>query len=404
MLTLFLQSEKLANSFSLTFSYRYSKSYHRGLRARVKNFQGKTYPLRFIHFYSHDQLPKLLPILFRRIIFNIITWLLTYPLLIYQVIVIRKLLIKISPDILHINNAGYPGSLSARAAAIAGRFAGVPRIIMVVNNMALGYSHYSRWLDYPIDLMVVKSVFLFITGSKSASNQLKLVLKLPSNKLNTIHNGIALRNIIDCSRVTRKRLGLGGFNGVVFGVVALLVPRKGHQVLLDAVLKLVSEKNMLGHQFKILIEGSGPLRKILDKFITDNKLHQWVVFVGDEKNIIDFISAIDVLILPSIQDEDFPNVILEAMALGKAVIASRLAGTPEQIVDGITGFLVEPRNVEQLADAIFNIVDKPNYINSMGIAGLKRFNNLFTSLKALENYSNLYKNLILDKVKNEKNT
>jgi glycosyltransferase involved in cell wall biosynthesis len=100
--------------------------------------------------------------------------------------------------------------------------------------------------------------------------------------------------------------------------------------------------------------------------------------------------------LPSIQDEDFPNVILEAMALGKPVIASRLAGTPEQVVEGVTGLLVAPRNVTQLAAAICQLIDQAGMRSSMGRAALVRFNVNFTSQIALENYYNLYIKLIED--------
>jgi glycosyltransferase involved in cell wall biosynthesis len=191
-------------------------------------------------------------------------------------------------------------------------------------------------------------------------------------------------------------LGLGGFKGVVFGVVALLIPRKGHQVLLDALLKLVNEKKLMGAEFKVLIEGDGPLRQSLVDFVSINNLGHWVNFVGNEENIVDFMSVLDVLILPSVQDEDFPNVILEAMALGKPVIASRLAGTPEQVIEGVTGLLFAPCNVAQLAMAICRLIDQTGIRSSMGRAALERFNTHFTSPIALNNYNNLYAKLIED--------
>jgi glycosyltransferase involved in cell wall biosynthesis len=193
--------------------------------------------------------------------------------------------------------------------------------------------------------------------------------------------------------VTRQRLGLGGFDGVVFGVVASLVPRKGHRVLLEAVSRLVAESRFNDKDLKILIEGNGPLRQELVDFVMNHDLGRWVMFVGDEENIVDFMSALNVLILPSIQDEDFPNVILEAMALGKPVIATRLAGTPEQVIDGVTGILVEPRNVVQLGEAICYLMDRQNVMHEMGGAASDRFSSHFTSRIALENYTKMYMGL-----------
>ena len=394
MISVLLQSKELQSKFTQSFSYRYSDAYYSGFKKRVINFKGKSYALRFMHLHSYEQLSIFIPIFFKRIIFFLINSVLVYPSLIYQVIVLSRLLTKIAPDILHVNNAGYPAALSARAAVIAGRISGVPKIIMVVNNMAVGYGHYSRWFDYPIDRLISRYVNVFITGSKSAAVQLQDVLKLPLPQLQTIHNGIRLQDRASTIFDTRRRLELSDYTGITFGVVALLIPRKGHQVLLDAILKLVKDKSLLGHEFKVLIEGDGPLRHELMEFVTSRNLTPWVNFVGHEENITDFMSALDVLIWPSIQDEDFPNVVSEAMGLGKPVIASRLAGTPEQVLEGETGLLIAPRDVAQLAAAISQLIENADLRESMAHAALARFNTHFASQIALRNYNNLYTKLI----------
>ena len=395
MLANFFNAEAFRQKHKVSFSYVYSKLYEQGLNRRV-HLELPIYTLKFLVLTDYDKLPKWLPLLIRRVFMAGFRLLSNIPLLIYQVFVLFHLFKKINPDILHINNGGYPAARSAIAAAIAAKYAGVPKVLMVVNNMAVGYRHYSRWLDYPIDRLVVRCVDVFITGSHVAGAKLQTVLKLPVHQLKTIHNGIILRDLTCSVTQTKQRLGLGEFKGVIFGVVALLIPRKGHQVLLDAVLKLTTDKKLLGQEFKILIEGSGPLQTALLDFVAINNLSSWVKFVGDEANVVDFMSALDVFILPSVQDEDFPNVISEAMALGKPVIASRLAGIPEQVLDGATGLLTEPRNVEQLAIAILKLIDNVEMRSSMGSAALARFNTHFTSPIALNNYNNLYGKLIED--------
>lgn len=392
MLINFFNSERLKKNYEISFSYRQSVRYTQGFRQRVAG-NLSTYPVTFLDLSDYTKLASALPLIGRRIIMAFFRLLLIYPVLCYEIFVLYRLFKKIGPDILHINNGGYPAALSARAAAVAGMLAKVPKIVMVVNNMAVNYRHFFRWMDYPIDRIVVHAVNRFITGSVAASDQLKKILSLPSSKLVTIHNGISMRQATASLSATRDRLGLSGFDGVIFGVVALLIPRKGHQVLLEAVLKLVSEVRFMGMGLKILIEGDGPLKAQLVNFVASNDLSQWVTFVGDEANIVDFMSVLDVLILPSVQDEDFPNVILEAMALGKPVIASRLAGTPEQIVDGVTGLLVEPRNIGQLADAIGFLIESADVRIKMGLAALDRFDGQFTSSKSLNNYMDMYQQL-----------
>ena len=395
MLVNFFNSAQFRQNHAVSFSYVNYELYTQGLRRRVNN-ELPIYPVQFPDLLDYSNLPKWLPLLIRKILMAFIRLVFHLPLLTYQVFVLYRLFTKINPDILHINNGGYPAARSALAAAIAGKLAGAPNVVMVVNNMAADYRHYSRWFDYPIDRLVVRCVTVFITGSQAAGARLRKVLKLPVYQLLAIHNGITLRTSTSTVADTRQRLGLRNFGGVIFGVVALLIPRKGHQVLLDAILKLITDNKLTGNEFKVLIEGDGPLHQTLVDFVTLNKLTPWITFVGNEANVVDFMAALDVLILPSVQDEDFPNVILEAMALGKPVIASRLAGTPEQVLDCTTGLLVEPRNVAQLAEAVFKLMDNANLRSSMGQAAIQRFNTYFTSQIALNNYSNLYTKLIQD--------
>jgi len=389
MLTNFFNSEGFRQAHSVSFSYRQSVPYTEGFRQRVKS-DFPVYPLNFPDLSDSSKLPNGLPLLSRRLIMLFFRLFFNGLVLIYEIVVLFRLLRKLRPDILHINNGGYPAALSARAAAIAGKLAGVPKVLMVVNNMADGYQRFSRWLGYPVDRMVVYSVNRFITGSEAAAAKLRFVLNLPKHKVMSIHNGITMRNATADVAATRERLGLNSFDGVVFGVVALLVSRKGHQILLTAISKLVEENRLKDEDLKILIEGDGPLRQELIDFVHDHGLTCWVTFVGDEKNVVDFMSVLDVLILPSVREEDFPNVVLEAMALGKPVIATRLAGTPEQVIDGVTGLLVEPYNAVQLGEAICDLMDRPNVRHKMGRAALNRFSKRFTSEIALSNYANMY--------------
>ncbi len=389
MLANFFNSDDFRKYYDLSFTYVDSDLYKRGFQQRVKK-EVTSYPINSLIFFNYSNVSKALP----KPLLSFVRCFLYIPFFLCQIFILYRLFKRIAPDILHINNGGYPAARSALSAAIAAKIAGVPKVLMVVNNMARGYTSLSRWIDFPIDRLVVRCVDIFVTGSNAASQVVRGVLSLPQNQVVAIHNGIELRQSTSTICDTRKRLGLDGFNGVVFGVVALLVPRKGHAILLEAILDLVTERKLAGHEFKVLIEGDGPLKSELINFIFINNLSQFVTFVGNESNIVDFMSAIDILILPSVQDEDFPNVVLEAMSLGKPVIVSRLAGTPEQVLDGKTGLLVDPRNVSQLASAISQVVKNNNMRDSMARAALERFNSNFTSQISLKNYSNLYAKLI----------
>lgn len=390
MLVNFLSSPKLRRQFEVSFSYRDSNLYTAGLNQRVQvNFP--IFPMRFPDFSDPAIFPGPWPLLAKRIVLLCMRLALTW----YEVWALRGLFLHVRPDVVHINCGVYPAALSAQAAVIAARLAGVPSVVMVVNNQAADYSRPSRWLSYPTDRLIARLVSRFVTGSMSAAVQLKKVLRLNQVKCQALHNGIALRNITETREETRKRLGLDQFEGVVFGVVAILRPNKGHQVLLDAMVKLVAgAANNIAPPVRILIEGDGPLRAELQEFVAANRLSEHCIFVGEEKNVMNFMALLDVLILPSVDEEDFPNVILEAMGLGKPVIASCLAGTPEQIVDGETGLLLTPRDACQLAAAITRLSLDEQLRLRMGQAGLRRFQEFFTAEVAVRNYISLYQSLI----------
>lgn len=393
MLAVFFNSNSFRQTHDISFSCKHSIDYIQGFRQRVHK-ELKVYPVNLIDLSDYSKLPSSLPLASRRLFMAILRIIFKLPNLSYQVFILHNLFKKIKPDILHINNGGYPAAQSALAAAIAGKISGVPKVIMVVNNMANDYKHYSRWIDYPLDQIVVACVNVFITGSTQAAHKLKSVLRLPSEQVKTIHNGIDLRPQTCSINKTRERLGLSDFNGTIFGVVALLIERKGHQVLLEAVLVLVNSNLVDENLFKIVIEGYGPLQKKLDDFVINNQLEKYVMFVGEELNITNFLSAIDVLILPSVKDEDLPNVISEAMALGKPVISTKIAGIPEQIIHDNTGLLVDPGNTTQLALAIYQLTINSAKRNMFALNSVKRFNSHFSSQMAISRYSKLYENLV----------
>lgn len=394
MLVTLFTSPEFERHITPTFSYRYSKTYENGLKSRLES-PPVLYPL---HFYNlspvkegYDNSPSLI----RRVIYIFFRLTLKYPMFIWEVWILRRLFKKLNPNILHINNGGYPAAKSALAAAVAGRLAGITTIIMIVNNMAIGYEHYERWFDWPIDFFVKRSVNLFITGSQSAADRVRVVLNLPNFRVKSIHNGVALRSGGNWRTTSGHRFGLSDFNGVILGVVALLVPRKGHAVLLESLLILKKANAITQQNFALFIEGDGPLRDSLELYVQEHNLSDLVRFIGRESDVIGFINALDCLILPSIRDEDFPNVILEAMALSKPVISSKLAGTPEQIMDNITGLLVPPGDPVELASAILRLMKKsPHKRRVMGAEAKKRFDNTFTAEIAVKKYLNLYNDLV----------
>lgn len=392
MLSNLLCSSELRQLCEISLSYRANAAYTSGLHKRV-DVDFPIYPLKISDPSSISSYVPNLPSSLKNIVVVVLRALLGLPIFLYDVFVLARLFNRIQPQILHINNGGYPGALSCRAAAVAAKICGIKNVLMVVNNLAIPYISYKRWLDRPIDLLVSRCVSFFVTGSKAAGVRLRQVLRLAPEKVISLHNGIKLRKLSESQFETRSRLGLNDFSGVIFGVVALMEKRKGHQVLLESLVHLEKSDPATLSDMILLLEGDGPLRKELEDFALKHNLKDRVRFVGVETNIFDFIQMLDVLVLPSIDNEDFPNVVLEGMALSKPVIASHLAGIPEQIVDGVTGILVPPGNSVAIANAIKKLSIDSKVRDKFGINALQRFQEYFTADKAVTGYLQLYQKM-----------
>ena len=377
--------------FTISFSYRDSALYREGVRARMHG-DVCLYPMAFPDPSSVLPAPVALRSA-RRIIRLLSRVLFTGPLLVYEVARLARLFRRLSPDLVHVNNGGYPAALSPRAAALAAYVAGVPSI-MVVNNLALGYDHPRRWFGYALDRLIAHSVGCFITGSIAAAERLQRVLRLPARRCRSIQSGASMRSPSETVAETRRRLGLEGFGGLLFAVVGVLEPRKGHHVLLEALhrVRLCQPESM--QAIRVVLAGQGPLERSLRQQIADAGLEKHCFLIGQESNIANLFAVVDVLIAPSVGYEDFPNVILEAMGSGKAVIASRVAGAVEQVVDRETGLLVTPGNSDELADAICHLCNNRKLAGELGSNGLRRYQGLFTAERAVGRYLELYRSLM----------
>lgn len=393
MIANFLNSESMNRAYKVSLSFRFSEEYSIGLHERLKS-KALLYPLRLPIFrtYKRTGMRKASPL---RNFFIYLFYLLEYlPILLINLLLLFRLFRKIEPDVLHINNGGYPGALSCRIAVLAGKLAGIKNIVFVVNNMAMDYSHPFRWPDFLIDRLVARSTSYFITGSSAAMERLMTVLPLFRRQTSVLANGVEIRERTETRAQTLSRFNLDRFGGMIFGVVAAMEPRKGHLYLLRSIKLLLETERKEMKPFIVLIEGTGGVRPQLEKFIQENALDRIVRFIGKEEVIFDFMASIDVLVLPSVEGEDFPNVISEAMALSKPVIATKIAGIVEQVVDGETGILVDALSEVQMADALADSVMNSKKIEVMGGLGYQRYRKFFTSKESITKYEGLYESLL----------
>jgi glycosyltransferase involved in cell wall biosynthesis len=182
----------------------------------------------------------------------------------------------------------------------------------------------------------------------------------------------------------RAELGLLA-NDLVITTVARLSIQKGHQYLIEAARRVCATFPEL----RFLLVGEGELREELTKRVEVAGLPENFVFAGYRRDVPEILALTDIFVLPTLF-EGLPHSILEAMAAGKCVVASRVDGVDEVVVDKETGLLVEAGDVSQLADALDLLIRNRTAREDMGRKGKKRVIQLFGLNNMIERFASIY--------------
>ncbi|MCZ6623363.1 MAG: glycosyltransferase family 4 protein, partial [Deltaproteobacteria bacterium] len=176
----------------------------------------------------------------------------------------------------------------------------------------------------------------------------------PREKINVIPLGLELTRFINCSRFKgelKKELGLSD-DTLLVGTIGRLVPIKGLSYLLDAICKVAQSAN---RDFCLVVVGDGLLRRDLEQQASVLGVEKRVRFLGWRFDLEKIYSDLDVVVLSSL-NEGTPVSLIEAMAAGKAVVATKVGGVPDLVEDGRTGLLVPSKDSDTLADAILRVL------------------------------------------------
>lgn len=179
---------------------------------------------------------------------------------------------------------------------------------------------------------------------------------VPRENVSLVYQGTDVRRFApDPGREAeaRRRYPVADGAGPVLGCLGSFEPRKGQTVLLDAIERLRTRLPGV----RLLMVGDGPDEEMLKARVVEKGLSDHVAFLPFTSEPEYVFPLLDALVLSSLTKEGLPNVLLEAMAAGVPVVSTRLAGTPEVVHDGRTGFLVEPGDAAALADAIVRLCE-----------------------------------------------
>ncbi len=221
--------------------------------------------------------------------------------------------------------------------------------------------------------------------SESVKNNLRAYFNIDAEHIQTIHNGedIAAASPEKCLQVLRT-YGLEGHR--VISCIGRLNAQKGHEFLLHAVAKLKARCPEL----KCLLVGEGDQREALEWLARELRIGGNVVFCGAQDEVAPFIQVSEMTVLPSIS-EGLPIAVVESLALGIPVVATRVGGVPEVVLDGENGLIVEPRDAAALAHAIEQLLRNPAGARRMGAAGREWVQSRFSLESMLHSYEEYYR-------------
>jgi glycosyltransferase involved in cell wall biosynthesis len=210
------------------------------------------------------------------------------------------------------------------------------------------------------------------------------------DKMVLIPNGVneAALTVPGDGLAKRSELGISDRTPVV-GAVSRLAWKKGMRHLLAAVPRLLEVLADL----RVIIVGDGPLRSELAAQASALGVEKHIAFLGSRSDALELLSTFDVFVLPS-EIEGMSNALLEAMAVGRPVVATDVGGNPEVVVDGETGFVVPPADPDRLAAAILKLLQAPDMAREMGAAGRQRVCEEYRVDVMVRRIENLYDSLL----------
>jgi len=280
---------------------------------------------------------------------------LSFPRSIREILHVTK---TFSPDIIHSHNIFFTTSLVGvlvkqlykRKLAVTAHLGDIQNLALVGQLKAFSARCYERSLGR----IILASSDKVIAVSNSVLRHL-VSIGVPSEKIAVIPNGVDLEEFNPAVNSNKDEQ-----INVIF--VGRLLPNKGLEYLIEAAKSVVSKRSN-GIKFKII--GDGSHKAPLENLVKRKGLGNYFDFLGKIPKVSDVLQDGGIFVRPSLT-EGMPLTVLEAMSCKLPIIATNVAGTPELIAQNETGLLVDPGNVQQLADAILYLVNCPEDAERLG--------------------------------------
>jgi glycosyltransferase involved in cell wall biosynthesis len=288
---------------------------------------------------------------------------------------IVKLIRSVKPEII---NTHFVDKHILLLVPVIARMSGVKKTVHMQHSLG----HYNRSSSIKLLMFgIAYRMYDCVLGVSSAVSEDILCTGVDSKKVFVQYLGLfGKREKSEQLRIQlRKEFGIPE-DAVVFECIAFDTPFKGLDILLDALSKVVRNHSNI----HLIVVGVDPSQSKLPKQAADLGLFEHVHWAGIRDEGWKLLNAADVYVQPSRFGEGLSLAIMEALAVKLPVIATRTAGNPEAVIDGETGYLCEPGDVNGLVNAFErSLVDQANW-KMIGEGGYKRYQHMFRGSKSIE--------------------
>jgi len=272
-------------------------------------------------------------------------------------------------------------------ARIAALLTGVPVVISSVRVMG-GEKPYSRFIERATAFMADH----YVAVSEQVKAHLQRSSGIAELKISTIYNGI----LVETGNQSDKTAYMSCAGLHADDRLVMTAGRLHRQKGFDCLIHAMAVVHAAYPRVKLLILGEGEEENNLKKLARSLELIDTIQFMGLRPDVDRLLHCIDLFVLPS-RWEGLPNAVLEAMAAGKPVVATEVGGIPELVVQGVTGVIVPPQDVQALAEAIKALLsDEPRAL-TMGAAGRERVQRHFSIDAMIAKTEALYQELLKQK-------
>ena len=292
---------------------------------------------------------------------------------------------QLRPAIVHTRN------LSAMEVQAIAALAGVPGRVHGEHGRDT-YDLHGRNRKYNLLRRLVRPyIGHYIAVSKDLQNWLMSAVGVKRGNISQIYNGVdSIR--FRPAQTPRAQLGPPGFfdeNNIVIGSVGRMAAVKDYPNLVQAFLKLLHQEPALRDRLRLLIVGGGEARDTCLRVMNQHGVGQLAWLPGERSDIPELMAAMDIFVLPSL-GEGISNTILEAMATGLPVIATRVGGNPELVQEGVTGLLVPPADPDALAQTLLEYVRDADRRHAHGRAAREIIDRQFSIPAMVQGYLSVY--------------